>query len=65
MYDHVYDLRTYMLLYGTTYSEYALIWVSTPLFLEDENIFQKSGSMVQILMQFPVVPWRPIFELHL
>jgi hypothetical protein len=39
--------------------------VSTPLFLEDENISQKSGSMVAILMQFRVQPWRTIFELHL
>jgi hypothetical protein len=36
------------------------------LFLEDENFFQKSGSMVLILLQFRVEPcvepWRPIFE---
>jgi hypothetical protein len=33
-----------------------------PLFLEDENFFQKSGSMVEILLQFRVQPCRPIFE---
>ena len=33
-----------------------------PLFLEDENIFQKLGSIVPFLLQFRVVPWRPIFE---
>ena len=40
-------------------------WSAPPLFLEDEDIFQKSASMVPLLFQFPVVPWRPIFELHL
>jgi hypothetical protein len=39
--------------------------VSTPPFLEDEDIFQKSASMVRILLQFRTVPWRPIFESHL
>jgi hypothetical protein len=33
------------LLYGTTYSEYTKFWSAPPLFLEDEDIFQKSGSM--------------------
>ena len=33
-----------------------------PLFLEDENIFHKSASMVVILLQFRLQPWRPIFE---
>jgi hypothetical protein len=51
-------------MYGTTYSDYALILVSTPLVLEDEDIFQKSATMVQILQQFPIVPSWPIFELH-
>jgi hypothetical protein len=32
------------------------------LFLEDENIFQKLGFMVAIIPQFPMEPWRPIFE---
>jgi hypothetical protein len=54
-----------MVLYGTTYSKYALIWVSTPLFLEDEDIFQKSARVVGILLQFRVQPREPIFELHL
>jgi hypothetical protein len=40
-------------------------WSAPPLFLEDENIFQKSATMVQILLQFPIVPPWPIFELHL
>ena len=40
-------------------------WSAPPLFLEDENFFQKSGSMVVILFQFRLQPWRPIFELHL
>ena len=33
-----------------------------PLFLEDENIFQKSASMVPCGIQSPMEPWRPIFE---
>jgi hypothetical protein len=33
-----------------------------PLFLEDENFFQKSGSVVEILLQFRFQLWRPIFE---
>ena len=33
-----------------------------PLFLEDENIFQKSASMVAWGIEFPMEPWRPIFE---
>ena len=36
-----------------------------PFFLEDENIFQKSARVVQILMQFPIVPREPIFDLQL
>jgi hypothetical protein len=36
-----------------------------PFFLEDENIFQKSARVVQILWQFPIVSREPIFELHL
>ena len=36
-----------------------------PLFLEDEDIFQKSATMVEILLQFRVQPSWPIFELHL
>ena len=32
------------------------------LFLEDENIFQKSASVVRWEIQFPTVPRRPIFE---
>jgi hypothetical protein len=38
---------------------------ASPLFLEDEDIFQKSGSMVPLLLRFRVVPWSPIFEWHL
>ena len=33
-----------------------------PLFLEDENFFQKSASVVRGGIQFPTVPRRPIFE---
>ena len=33
-----------------------------PLFLEDENIFQKLTSLVQFLLQFRTVPTLPIFE---
>ena len=33
-----------------------------PLFLEDENIFQKSASMVPWGIEFHMEPWRPIFE---
>ena len=32
------------------------------LFLEDENIFQKSASVVLSRIQFWIVPRRPIFE---
>ena len=45
------------LLYGTAQTQ-RVFWASAPpLFLEDENIFQKSASMVQILSQFPIVLW--------
>jgi hypothetical protein len=50
------------LLYGTTYSDYAKFWSAPPLFLEDENNFHKSASVVQTLQQFPIVPRRPIFD---
>ena len=40
-------------------------WSAPPLFLEDEDIFQKSATMVEILLQFRVQPSWPIFELHL
>ena len=42
-------------------------WSAPPLFLEDENIFQKSASVVEvvIILQFRLKPRRPIFELHL
>ena len=40
-------------------------WSAPPLFLEDENIFQKSARVVPILVQFPMEPREPIFELHL
>ena len=33
-----------------------------PLFLEDENFFQKSASMVAPEIAVEVQPWRPIFE---
>ena len=33
-----------------------------PLFLEDENIFQKSASMVPWGIRSPMAPRRPIFE---
>ena len=33
-----------------------------PLFLEDENIFQKSATLVVILLQFRLQPTWPIFE---
>jgi hypothetical protein len=33
-----------------------------PLFLEDENIFQKLASMVPWGIEFHIEPWRPIFE---
>ena len=33
-----------------------------PLFLEDENFFQKSASMVLWGIEFPREPWGPIFE---
>jgi hypothetical protein len=40
-----------------------LFWASKPsLYLEDENKFQKSSSIVQIPNQSPNVPRRPIFD---
>ena len=39
-------------------------WSVTPLFLEDEDIFQKSARVVVILLQFRIQPREPIFELH-
>jgi hypothetical protein len=33
-----------------------------PLFLEDENFFQKSATLVPFWLQFRVVPTWPIFE---
>jgi hypothetical protein len=33
-----------------------------PIFLEDEDIFQKSAREVPIIYQFRVVPREPIFE---
>jgi hypothetical protein len=33
-----------------------------PLFLRDENIFQKSARVVLILFQFRIEPREPIFE---
>jgi hypothetical protein len=39
--------------------------VRTPPFLEDENIFQKSARVVEILCKFRVQAREPIFELHL
>jgi hypothetical protein len=40
-------------------------WSAPPLFLEDEDIFQKSARVVALLLQFMVQPREPIFELHL
>jgi hypothetical protein len=42
--------------YGTTYSEYAKFWSASPLFLEDEDIFQKSASMALHGTTFIVIP---------
>jgi hypothetical protein len=36
--------------------------ISTPLFLEDENIFQKSASLVVYGFAIELQPWSPIFE---
>jgi hypothetical protein len=33
-----------------------------PLFLEDENIFQKSAPLVALILLFLVIPTEPIFE---
>ena len=33
-----------------------------PLFLDDEDIFQKSARVVALLLQFLVQPREPIFE---
>ena len=33
-----------------------------PLFLEDENFFQKSVTLVRWGIEFPTVPTWPIFE---
>jgi hypothetical protein len=39
-------------------------WSAPPLFLEGENIFQKSARVVLFLLQFRLEPREPIFELH-
>jgi hypothetical protein len=36
-----------------------------PLFLEDEDLFQKSVRVVVILFELCLQPREPIFELHL
>jgi hypothetical protein len=52
----------------TGYCAFAPKWrvvlksIRTPLFLEDENSFQKSASMVLWGIEFPIEPLRPIFE---
>ena len=38
-------------------------WSAPPLFLEDEDIFQKSATFVALLLQFLGQPTWPIFEL--
>jgi hypothetical protein len=53
------------LVYETSYSPWANFWSAPPLFLEDENIFQKSARVVVILLQFHLQPREPIFELLL
>jgi hypothetical protein len=47
-----------LLLNGGSFSKAS----APPLFLEDENIFQKSASMVAPETALEVQPWRPIFE---
>jgi hypothetical protein len=47
-----------LLLNGGSFSKAS----APPFFLEDENIFQKSATMVPILLKFRVVPLWPIFE---
>jgi hypothetical protein len=60
--------RTKFLPLYTTYCGFAYKWwvvfkiISTPPFLEDENIFQKSAPLVKILPQFRLQPMEPIFE---
>jgi hypothetical protein len=54
-----------MALYGTTYSDYTKFRSVPPLFLEDENIFQKSDRVVVIILKFCIQLREPIFELHL
>ena len=36
-------------------------WSAPPLFLEDEDIFQKSASMVPSGIEIELEPWSPIF----
>jgi hypothetical protein len=46
----VYTVQVHVVLYGTTYSEYAKFRSAPPLFLEDEDIFQKLAPLVLILL---------------
>ena len=57
------DLQTYCT--GQAIPTMPYFGSAPPLFLEDENIFQKSARVVRILLQFRTVPREPIFELHL
>jgi hypothetical protein len=47
-----------LLLNGGSFSKAS----APPLFLEDENIFQKSATKVPWGIQFPMEPSWPIFE---
>ena len=47
-----------LLLNGGSFSKAS----APPLFLEDENIFQKSASVVALEIALEVQPRRPIFE---
>ena len=55
-----YCMGQHMLLVG-------VLSVRTPLFLEDENFFQKSARVVVLAnrLKLRLQPRQPIFELHL
>jgi hypothetical protein len=62
--SHVICMYVCMYCTGQAITHELKFWSALLLFLEDENISQKSGSMVVILLQLHLQPWSPIFELH-
>jgi hypothetical protein len=57
-------MRTVVYCTGQAITHELKFWSAPPLFLEDEDIFQKSATLGQSLQQFPIVPTGPMVELH-